>query len=72
MEPMLGGSIELVAQTYRIQLLLIQVAGTSDSAKRVSRKYKGGELGLTREMRIAVRMLTRDLLVERSGTLRIR
>ena len=52
----------------RAQLQLLNIK-TARAEQRVSREYKGGPQGLLDEMRLAAKLVVRDLLAARSGTL---
>lgn len=64
------GSVVLIEQIYLIQIQLIQIA-KSKAVNRVSREYQGGPVGLARDIRVAAKLLVRDVLAERSGLLEI-
>lgn len=65
---MVTGSLIRVDQTYMLQLQLLNIR-TSRPEQRVTREYRGGPEGLFEEARSAVKLLVRELLNARSGTL---
>jgi hypothetical protein len=62
------GSVVLVGDTYLTQLQLLNIK-TSRPEQRFSREFKGGPQGLLEEMRFGAKMIVRELLAARSGTL---
>jgi hypothetical protein len=65
---MVTGSLIRVDQTYMLQLQLLNIR-TSRPEQRLTREYTGGPQGLFEEARVAAKMVVRDLLNARSGTL---
>ncbi|MCC6806178.1 MAG: PEGA domain-containing protein [Deltaproteobacteria bacterium] len=68
---MVTGSLIRVDQTYMLQLQLLNIR-TSRPESRITREYSGGPQGLFEEARVASKMLVRDLLEARSGTLELK
>lgn len=68
---MVTGSLIRVEQTYMLQLQLLNIR-TSRPEQRLTREYTGGPQGLFDEVRVAAKMLVRDLLETRSGSLALK
>ncbi len=68
---MLHSSLTKVDAVYLVQAQLVNIK-ESRVDKRVSREYSGDARGLLDEMRTTTRLLVRDLLAQRSGTLVVR
>lgn len=65
---MVSGRVVLAGDTYLVQLELTNVRRARVES-RVAREYRGGQSGLVDEMRVAVKLLVRDVLAARSGRL---
>jgi TolB-like protein len=65
-----SGSITLVADTYLIQLQLLNIAQARVDG-RAAREYKGGPTGLLDEVRAATKLVVRDLMAAHSGQLAV-
>lgn len=64
------GNLSLVGDTYIVQLQLANIAAAKIES-RVSREYSGDTKGVFAELRTATRLLVRDLLGQKSGTLSV-
>ena len=65
-----SGSILMLGDAYVTQLQLMNIRqGRADG--RVSREYSGGPKGLFDDVRVATKVLVRDILAQRSGTLKL-
>lgn len=67
---MVSGNLALVGQSYLLQLQLMDMR-ESNVVARVARDYQGQPSGLLDEVRVATRLLMRDLLAKKAGSLRI-
>ncbi|MBI5508373.1 MAG: PEGA domain-containing protein [Deltaproteobacteria bacterium] len=65
---MITGSCLLVSANYLLQFQLMNIA-ESRVETRVTREYAGGAKGLLDEVRVVTKLLVRDLLAAKSGTL---
>lgn len=64
------GNLSLVGDAYIIQLQLANIAAAKIES-RASREYSGDTKGVFAELRTATRLLVRDLLGQKSGTLAV-
>ncbi|MFH1808457.1 MAG: PEGA domain-containing protein [Pseudomonadota bacterium] len=69
-EHLISGEISQVNAMYVVQLRLHDPK-TGQVAKRISREYQGEPEALFREVRAAAKMLVRDLLMQKAGTLKL-
>ena len=67
---MVSGNLSVIGGAYLLQLQLMDLRA-SDIVARIARDYSGQASGLLEEVRIATRLLVRDLLAKRSGRLLI-
>ncbi len=65
---MVSGNLSLVGGSYLLQLQLMDLSASNITA-RVARDYSGPPSALLDEVRVATRMLVRDILGKRSGRL---
>jgi hypothetical protein len=68
---MVGGSVMLLGESYLTQMQLMNIRH-SRAENRVSREYTGGPKGLFDDVRVAAKLLVRDILAQESGTLNLR
>ncbi len=67
---MVSGNLSFIGGAYLLQLQLLDLAG-SNVVGRVGRDYAGAPSGLLEEVRVATRLLVRDVLAKKSGRLAV-
>lgn len=67
---MVSGNLSVVGGSYLLQLQLLDLQSSTVTA-RIGRDYSGPPSGLLDEVRVATRLLVRDILAKKSGQLAV-